>query len=109
LRHDEFTITAPPLNATGSKIYADDKVLKFTAGYGIEGDYSPASGDLTVQSDGGYFDSKATKTGDYDYTLRLVKVPPTLKREGFPVKVTYTDPASGNKVNKTITILSKKR
>src|SRR5205085_575046 len=109
LRHDEFPIASPPLNTTGSKVFVDEKVLKFKAGYGIEGDYTPTGGDLTVQSDGGYFDSKATKTGDYDFTLRLVKIPTTLKRDGLPVKVTFTDPSSGNKATKTITIMPKKK
>jgi hypothetical protein len=84
-------------------------VLKFKAGYGIEGEFTPAGGDLAVQAEGGFFDTKATKTGDYDFTLRLVKIPATLKREGLPVKVTYTDPTSGNKTTKTVTIMPKKK
>jgi len=111
LRHDEFVIAAPPLNVGGggSRVYVDEKVVKFKAGYGIEGDYTPTGGDLTVQADGGYFDSKATKTSDYDFTLRLVKVPTTLKRDGLPVKVTFTDPTSGDKATRTITIMPKKK
>jgi hypothetical protein len=62
-----------------------------------------------VQSEGGFFDSKASKTGDYDFSLRLVKPPPNLKREGLPVKVTFIDPTSAQKYTKTIKIVPKKR
>jgi hypothetical protein len=109
LRHDEFTILSPPLNVgSGARVYADEKVVKLKAGYGIDPEYSPIGGDLNVQSDGNYFDNKATKTADYDFTLRLVKLPPNLKN-GFPVKVLFTDPVTGGKYPKTITILPKKR
>jgi len=110
LRHDEYLIAGPPLNVGGDNtVYADEKVVKLKAGFGIEGDYSPTSGDLSIQSEGGYFDNKAAKTGDYDFTLRLVKVPPTLKKEGLPVKVTFIDPTSAQKYTKTIKIMPKKR
>ncbi|MDP4229675.1 MAG: hypothetical protein Q8916_04640 [Bacteroidota bacterium] len=109
LKKDEFTIAPPPLNVGGGgTVYVDEKVVKLKAGFGIEGDYSPTSGDLNVQSDGGFFDTKAQKTGDYDFTLRLVKAPPNLKKEGLPVKVTFIDPTSAQKFTKTIKIMKKR-
>ena len=110
LRSDEFVIAAPPLNVGGGgTVYVDEKVVKLKAGFGIEGDYSPTGGDLNVQAEGGYFDSKATTTSDYEFTLRLVKVPTNLKKEGLPVKVTFIDPTSSQKYTKTIKIMPKKR
>lgn len=107
LRSDKITIQPPPLQATNARLAAEDKVAKFKAGYGIEGYYSATSGDLDATSDGGYFDTKAVKGTDFDFTLRLVKKPQSKK--DLPVKITLRDPANGKTTQMTVMVMMKGR
>jgi hypothetical protein len=109
LRDDQFVIQPPVLQTGGGGRWqqGDPKMLKFKAGFGIEGYYSAADGDLTATSEGGYFDTKATKIGDYDYQIRMIKEP-VFKRDPIKVKVTFVHPSSGSSTSKTFTLYPKK-
>jgi hypothetical protein len=108
LKKDEIPILAPPLNASGSKrLAAEDKVVKFQAGFGIEGHFSETSGDLDAQSEGGYFDNKATKGDAFNFTLRLIKKPTGTK--DITVKVNLRDPATGQTAHMNVIIAMKGR
>ncbi len=116
LRSDDFTILPPPLligKFPGRWELGGNTIFKIQAAVGLTAsgaDYqSELPGDLDVQSDGNVFDSKASKNSGFDYTLRLLKPPTTVKKDGVPVKVTFKDPKTGMSKTKTIIILPKKR
>lgn len=110
LDKDEFTIQPPTLVAGGSGKWTqgDPKVIKFKAGFGIEGHFTEADGDLNVNSDGGYLDTKATKLSEYDYQVRVIKEP-VFKRDPIKIKATLTHPGSGTTTTKNFTLSPKKR
>jgi hypothetical protein len=87
----------------------DNPVLQMKAGVGIEGYYSELPGDVEVQSDGNIFDTKASKQEGIKYTLRVLKAPTNVKKDGLPVKVTFREPRSGQQKQKTIIIMPKKK
>ncbi|MBS1902268.1 MAG: hypothetical protein JSS75_01015 [Bacteroidetes bacterium] len=111
LRHDEFAIAAPPFLAkiTPPNITPDVRSVKILCGYGIEGHYTDAGGDLDVQSEGGVFDTKASKTGtQFEYSLRVAKFPANIPAKGKAVKVTITDRAGGGTLTRTVTLMPPK-
>lgn len=118
LRTDEFTILAPPLLVGGwpGKWYiGDNPILNFKAGIGLAdagSDYqSEAPGDFVVTSEPNIMDSKATRGDNYKYTLRILKppTPSSVKKDGYPVKITFSDPKSGGTKSRTLLIFPKKK
>jgi hypothetical protein len=116
LRSDDFSILAPPLligKFPSRWEMGGNTNFKIQAGVGLTAagaDYqSELPGDLDVQSEGNVFDTKASKSNGFDYTLRMLKPPTNVKKEGVPIKVTFRDPKTGMSKTKTILILPKKR
>ncbi|MEI8134034.1 MAG: hypothetical protein WCH46_03015 [bacterium] len=116
LKSEDFTILPPPLIV--GKLpprweIGGNTTLKFQAAVGLlssGADYqSELPGDLDVQSENNVFDSKATKVSGYDYTLRLLKPPANVKKDGVAVKITFKDPKTGMSKVKTVIIMPKKR
>jgi hypothetical protein len=109
IKKDEFVIDPPPLNVTVLKwTQGDPKVIKFKAGFGVEGSYSQIDGDLNVTSEGNFLDNRAVKGEEFYYTIRVIKEPP-LKRDPIKIKATFTHPGSGTSVSRTVTLMPKKR
>ncbi len=115
LRSDDFTILPPPLLVVAPARWSigDPVILNMKAGIGLKdaGDayQSELPGDLEVQSDGNIFDSKASKADGIKYTLRMLKPPTTVPKDGRVVSLVFRDPKSGQSVQKKIVILPKKR
>ncbi len=116
LKNADFVIAAPPLliGKFPSRFELGGNTnFNLQAGVGLTSagsEYqSELPGDLDVQSDGNIFDSKATKKDGFNYSLRMLKPPTNVKKDGFPVKVTFKDSKTGMSKTKTIIILPKKR
>jgi hypothetical protein len=115
LKNAEYTIQAPPLLLAFPKRFelGGSPIVKFQAGIGLEASgaeyQSELPGDLEVQSDGNIFDSKAVKGESFSYTVRLLKPPTNIKKDGMPVKVTVKDPKTGLSKTKTIVLVPKKK
>jgi hypothetical protein len=115
LRSDDFTVIAPPILLSIPKRFelGGSPIIKLQAGVGLEAsgsDYqSELPGDLDVQSDENIFDSKAVKGDGFNYTLRMIKPPSNVKKDGKPVKITFKDPKTGMSGTKTVVIFPKKK
>jgi hypothetical protein len=108
---ESVKILAPPFNATFGKTYydGDPMTIRFKAGYGIDGDFSEIDGDLNVTSDGGVFDSKATKGEGINYTVRILKNPNKTDKKGKDINVTLTDPKTGQSKSKIVRFFPKRK
>ncbi|HYM20726.1 MAG TPA: hypothetical protein VEW28_06960 [Candidatus Kapabacteria bacterium] len=112
LRHDNLPIKLPPLHAKvdGPAVTPDIKIVRIIAGYGIPGQYSEVGGDLDVQSDGGAFETKATKSGaEFGYILRVVKFPQNVPAKGKEISVTLTDHTTGGSTKMAVLFMPAKR
>ncbi|MFI5264545.1 MAG: hypothetical protein ACHQM6_08525, partial [Candidatus Kapaibacterium sp.] len=115
LKTDDFIIQPPPLLVLAPPRWSigDPVILNMKAGVGLKdaGDayQSELPGDLEVQSDGNMFDSKATKTDGIKFTMRMLKPPASVPKDGRVVSLVFRDPKSGQSVQKKIIILPKKR
>ena len=115
LRTNEFTILPPPLLVQVPSRWniGDPIIINMKAGVGLAeagSDYqSELPGDLECTSDGNIFSDKATKVDGIKFTLRMLKPPASVPKDGKIINLIFKDPKSGRSKQKKITIFPKKR